>query len=165
MIKIICGKYLLYKEIKSWKEINEVVETFAKDTTIVSPKLTITHNNVEQQANLGKIEALEVDENGVLWGDLEFTDEKFKDISSLSLLKETLKIIPGKVINMDATIVAEEPKMAPYINSMRKNIAKVIGIDISKISIKAKTNEGLGSIGKNEAIASYCVSLCEEVNK
>ncbi len=93
------------------------------------------------------------------------TDEKYKDISSLSLLKETMKIIPGKVINIDATIVAEEPKMAPYINSMRKNIAKVIGIDISKISIKAKTNEGLESIGKNEAIACYCVSLCEEANK
>lgn len=93
------------------------------------------------------------------------TNEKYKDISSLSLLKETMKIIPGNVINIDATIVAEEPKMAPYINSMRKNIAKVIGIQISKISIKAKTNEGLNSIGKNEAIACYCVSLCEEANK
>jgi len=93
------------------------------------------------------------------------TDEKYKDISSLILLKETMKIIPGKVINIDATIVAETPKMAPYISSMRKNIAKSIGIDISNVSLKAKTNEGLGSIGKNEAIACYCVSLCEEVNK
>ena len=93
------------------------------------------------------------------------TDEKYKDISSLILLKETIKIIPGKVINIDATIVAEEPKMAPYISSMRKNIAENIGTDISNISIKATTNEGLGSIGKNEAIACYCISLCEEVNK
>ncbi len=93
------------------------------------------------------------------------TDEKYKDISSLILLKKTMKIIPGKVINIDATIVAEEPKMAPYISSMRKNISENIGTDISNVSIKAKTNEGLGSIGKNEAIACYCVSLCEEVNK
>jgi 2-C-methyl-D-erythritol 2,4-cyclodiphosphate synthase len=93
------------------------------------------------------------------------TDEKYKDISSLILLKETMKIIPGKAINIDATIVAETPKMAPYISSMRKNIAKNIGIDISNVSIKAKTNEGLGSIGKNQAIACYCVSLCEEVSK
>ncbi|MBN1693775.1 2-C-methyl-D-erythritol 2,4-cyclodiphosphate synthase [candidate division WOR-3 bacterium] len=93
------------------------------------------------------------------------TNEKYRDISSLILLKETMKIIPGKVMNIDATIVAEKPKMAPYISSMRKNIAKNIGIDISNISIKAKTNEGLGSIGKNEAIACYCISLCEEVNK
>jgi 2-C-methyl-D-erythritol 2,4-cyclodiphosphate synthase len=93
------------------------------------------------------------------------TDEKYEDISSLILLKETMKIIPGKVINIDATIVAETPKMAPYIPSMRRTIAKNIGIGISNVSIKATTNEGLGSIGKNEAIACYCVSLCEEVNK
>jgi 2-C-methyl-D-erythritol 2,4-cyclodiphosphate synthase len=90
------------------------------------------------------------------------TDEKYKDISSLILLKETMKIIPGKVINIDATIIAETPKMAPYISLMRKNIADNIGIDISNVSVKAKTNEGLGSIGKNEAIACYCASLCEE---
>ena len=76
-----------------------------------------------------------------------------------------MKIIPGKVINIDATIVAESPKMAPYISSMRKNIAEALSIDISRVSIKATTNEGIGSIGKNEAIACYCVSLCEEVNK
>jgi 2-C-methyl-D-erythritol 2,4-cyclodiphosphate synthase len=93
------------------------------------------------------------------------TNEKYRDISSLILLKETMKIIPGKVMNIDATIVAEKPKMAPYISSMRKNITKSIGIDISNVSLKAKTNEGLGSIGKNEAIACYCISLCEEVNK
>jgi len=93
------------------------------------------------------------------------TDDTYKDISSLLLLKETMKIIPGRVINIDATIVAETPKMAPYISSMRKNISKNIGIGISNVSIKATTNEGIGSIGKNEAIACYCVSLCEEVNK
>jgi 2-C-methyl-D-erythritol 2,4-cyclodiphosphate synthase len=93
------------------------------------------------------------------------TDDNYKDISSLYLLKETRKIIPGKVVNIDATIVAESPKMAPYIPSMRKNIAEALGIDASIISIKAKTNEGIGPIGKKEAIACYCVSLCEEVNK
>ncbi len=93
------------------------------------------------------------------------TDDTFKDASSLFLLKQTMQIIPGKVINIDTTIVAESPKMAPYISSMRKNIAETVGIDMSNVSVKAKTNEGLGSIGKNEAIACYCVSLCEEVKK
>ncbi len=92
-------------------------------------------------------------------------NEKYNNISSLFLLKETMKIIPGKVINIDSTIVAEEPKMAPYIPSMRKNIAEIVGIDISHVSVKATTNEGLDSIGKKEAIACYCVSLCEEVKK
>ena len=93
------------------------------------------------------------------------SDDTYKDASSLFLLKQTMQIIPGKVINIDATIIAESPKMAPYIPQMKKNIAEVTGLDISKISIKATTNEGLGSIGKNEAIACYCVSLCEEVSK
>jgi len=93
------------------------------------------------------------------------TDDTYKDVSSLFLLKQTMKIIPGKVINIDTTIVAQSPKMAPYISSMRKNIAQTIGIDISNVSVKATTNEGLGSIGKNEAIACYCVSLCEEVSR
>lgn len=90
------------------------------------------------------------------------TDNTYKDTSSILLLKNTIKIIPGRVINIDATIVAESPKMAPYIPSMRENIAKVIGIGISNISVKATTNEGIGIIGKNEAIACYCISLCEE---
>ena len=93
------------------------------------------------------------------------TDDTYKDISSLFLLKQIMKIIPGRIINIDATIVAESPKMAPHIPSMKKNIAEAIGTDVFKVSIKATTNEGLGSIGKNEAIACYCVSLCEEVNK
>jgi 2-C-methyl-D-erythritol 2,4-cyclodiphosphate synthase len=93
------------------------------------------------------------------------TDNAYKDVSSLTLLKKTIKIIPGKIINIDATIVAETPKMSPYISSMRKNIAETIGTEVSNISVKATTNEGLGSIGKNEAIACYCVSLCEEVKR
>ncbi|MEO0293868.1 MAG: 2-C-methyl-D-erythritol 2,4-cyclodiphosphate synthase [candidate division WOR-3 bacterium] len=93
------------------------------------------------------------------------TDDTYKNISSLYLLKETIKKIPGKVLNIDATIIAESPKMAPYIPSMRENIAKTLGIDVSSVSIKAKTNEGLGPVGRNEAIACYCVCLCEEIKK
>jgi 2-C-methyl-D-erythritol 2,4-cyclodiphosphate synthase len=106
--------------------------------------------------------AFALNDIGVFFPD---TDNTFKDASSLFLLKQTMLIIPGKVINIDATIVAEAPKMAPYTPSMRKNIAEVVGIDISKVSVKATTNEGLGSIGKNEAIACYSVSLCEEAKK
>lgn len=93
------------------------------------------------------------------------TDETYKNISSLSLLEEVTELIPGKVVNIDTTIVAETPKMAPHISSMKENIANVIHITTSSISIKATTNEELGSIGRKEAIACYCVSLCMEENK
>jgi len=91
------------------------------------------------------------------------SDPKYRGISSLALLEETMRIIPGSVINMDATIIAEEPKMSPYIDEMRRNISGIIGIDESLISIKATTNEGVGPIGEKKAIACYSVCLCDKV--
>jgi len=90
------------------------------------------------------------------------TDGKFKDISSLFLLSEVKKLLDSKgykIENLDATIIAEKPKMAPYIPSIIANISKALSIDPSKINVKATTEEGLGFTGQGEGIASQCICL------
>ncbi|MCK4421647.1 2-C-methyl-D-erythritol 2,4-cyclodiphosphate synthase [candidate division WOR-3 bacterium] len=91
------------------------------------------------------------------------SDPKYRGISSMALLEETMRFIPGRVINIDVTVVMEEPMLSPFIDSMKENISNVIGLDDSFISIKATTNEGVGPVGEKKAIISYCVSLCNEV--
>ena len=89
-------------------------------------------------------------------------DPKYRGISSMSLLYETMKKIPGYIINIDSTVIAQEPKLSPYINDIKKNISGIIDIGDTFISIKAKTNEGVGLIGEKKAIACYSVSLCNK---
>lgn len=89
------------------------------------------------------------------------TDNSYKGISSLKLLEKVREIIKDKgylVGNIDSIIVAQAPKMAPFIETMRKNISEVLGIDQDSINIKATTTEGLGFAGKGEGIASYAVA-------
>ncbi len=93
------------------------------------------------------------------------TDMKYKDISSLELLKRTGEIIKNAgyaIGNIDATIVAERPKLLPYIPSMRRNISDTLGIAPERVSVKATTEEGLGFSGRGEGIASHAVCLLEE---
>lgn len=90
------------------------------------------------------------------------TDNEFKDISSLELLRRVTEIIlkEGYVVgNIDATIIAQAPKMAPHIDAMRKNIADTIGADISNINIKATTEERLGFTGRGEGISASAICL------
>lgn len=90
------------------------------------------------------------------------TDDKFKGISSLLLLKEVYKIINehGYTLgNIDATIIAQKPKMAPHIPTMRENIANILNTSIDNINIKATTEEGLGFTGSLEGISSNCICL------
>lgn len=90
------------------------------------------------------------------------TDTKYKNANSIELLKETLKLLNRrKIINIDTTIIAQIPKLAPYIESIRKNIANVLKTDFSNVSVKAKTNEGMDSTGQKQAIAAYAVVLIE----
>jgi len=89
------------------------------------------------------------------------TDEKYKGISSMELLKEVVeKVKKGKfkIVNIDTNIIAEKPRLLPYIEEIKKNLRKILGKDVS-INIKARTNEGLGEIGKGEAIASQAIVL------
>lgn len=92
------------------------------------------------------------------------TDEKWKGADSLKLLKEVVRQVNEKgynIINIDSTILAQAPKMAPYLFEMRKNIASACGIDVDCVSVKATTEEGLGFTGAKEGIAAHAVCLVE----
>lgn len=96
------------------------------------------------------------------------TDDKYKDISSTYLLEKVWKIMDenGYVIgNIDATVVAERPKLAPYIEKMKENIGQILKTSKDNISIKATTTEKLGFVGKGEGMSSYCVCLIKRLNK
>lgn len=94
------------------------------------------------------------------------SEERYRGISSLALLKEVKSLLDAElyiVENIDATIVAEHPKLAPYLQEMRENIANTLGIDISQVSVKATTEEGLGFTGNGEGIAAQAVCLLENI--
>lgn len=89
------------------------------------------------------------------------TDLKYKGISSMKLLEETGRLICEKgysVNNIDATIIAQKPKMRPYIDIMRKNIAKALDINIDQVNIKATTEEGLGFTGEMLGISAQSIA-------
>ena len=93
------------------------------------------------------------------------TDEKYKGISSLkilSLIDDMAKRENAKIIHIDSTIVAQEPKLSPYIEKMRENIADVLNINTDQISVKATTTEGMGFTGRKEGISAYAVVLMEQ---
>lgn len=92
------------------------------------------------------------------------TDEKYKGANSIELLKYTYELIcvnGYKIVNIDSNIIIQSPKMAPYIDLMRKNIADSLKIDISAVSVKAKTNEKVDSVGLGESVAAQAVCLIE----
>ena len=94
------------------------------------------------------------------------TDPAYKGASSLRLLARVGELIgeEGYVVgNIDATIIAQKPKMAPHIEEMRKNVAETLGIDISQVNIKATTEEGLGFTGTGEGISSQAVAALESI--
>ena len=88
------------------------------------------------------------------------TDPAYEGADSLKLLAEVGKRLEEKVFlieNIDATIIAQKPKMRPYIDQMRENIAAALGIDISQVSVKATTEEGLGFTGAGEGISAQAI--------
>lgn len=92
------------------------------------------------------------------------TDEKWSGADSLELLKAVVKLVENKghrISNIDATILAQTPKMAPYIEEMRRNIADACGISIDCVSVKATTEEGLGFTGEKRGIAAHAVCLID----
>ena len=91
-------------------------------------------------------------------------DPQYKGISSLVLLKIIRDELEGKgwqIANIDATIVAEKPRMRDYIDGMRQKLSQMLGIDISRVSVKASTSDRLGFVGRGEGIAAYAVALIE----
>ncbi len=92
------------------------------------------------------------------------TDPKYKDADSRALLRQVASLLKQTgftVANVDATVIAQAPKMAAHIPAMRANIAADLGIDLGHVNVKAKTAERLGAIGRGEGIAAEAVALLE----
>ncbi|SRR5712692_3591232 len=93
------------------------------------------------------------------------TDESFRNISSIDILKRVTALLVQKkarIVNVDATVIVEAPKIAPHVPAMRQTIANAIGILETSISIKATTNERLGPIGRGEGIAAIAIATVEQ---
>ncbi len=88
------------------------------------------------------------------------TDPRYKGADSVELLRHCVSLLGEyRVSNIDATVIAQKPKLAPHIDAMRKNLADAIGIDISRVSVKATTEERLGFTGRLEGISAHAVVL------
>jgi len=92
------------------------------------------------------------------------TDPRWKNARSHVFLEEAarqVKFREGRIVNIDATIIAQAPKVAPHVRSMRENVAAALGVNIARVGIKATTNEALGFIGRGEGIAAMAVASVE----
>lgn len=90
------------------------------------------------------------------------SDDRYKGISSIKLMEEVRDVLEEHhflIENVDATVIAQAPKLRPYIDQMRENIAKALGVDISQVSVKATTEEGLGFTGTGEGMAAQAAAL------
>jgi 2-C-methyl-D-erythritol 2,4-cyclodiphosphate synthase len=93
------------------------------------------------------------------------SDPQYKDVASLLLLKKVVEMVEQKgflISNIDATVVAQAPKLAPYRAQMEEKIAQTVEVEHEQVNVKATTTEGLGFIGKEEGIAAYAVVLVEK---
>jgi len=93
------------------------------------------------------------------------SDPAYKGISSLLLLEQVMEMLKEKglsVGNIDATVIAQRPKLAPYIPQMRENFASVLGVSVDRVNVKATTEEGLGFTGTGEGMAAHAVALLLE---
>jgi 2-C-methyl-D-erythritol 2,4-cyclodiphosphate synthase len=102
---------------------------------------------------------------GDLGSNFPDTDEKYKGISSLKILSVIHELVQkeeAQIVNIDSTIVAQEPKLSPHILQIRKNLAGTLKIKLDQISVKATTTEGMGFSGRKEGIAAYAVVLMEK---
>jgi 2-C-methyl-D-erythritol 2,4-cyclodiphosphate synthase len=93
-------------------------------------------------------------------------DERFRDAPSTEFLKEVARLMEAHtyaIVNVDATVVLESPRIAAYVPRMRETIARVLDLEIGRVSVKATTHERLGALGKGEGCAAYAVALIESV--
>jgi 2-C-methyl-D-erythritol 2,4-cyclodiphosphate synthase len=90
------------------------------------------------------------------------TDQRWKDASSIELLRQAAAVVHTagfRVVNLDVVVILEKPKIAPYIDQIRVELARVLQILAERVSVKGKTNEGVDAIGRGEAIAAHAVAL------
>jgi 2-C-methyl-D-erythritol 2,4-cyclodiphosphate synthase len=91
-------------------------------------------------------------------------DPKWRGVSSLALLDAIRAMAAergARIVNVDATVIAEQPKIAPHVAAMRENLARALGIEAERVSVKATTNEGIGAVGRGEGIAALAAALLE----
>jgi 2-C-methyl-D-erythritol 2,4-cyclodiphosphate synthase len=101
---------------------------------------------------------------GDIGGHFPAGDARYRGANSLDLLRQTVALLAEaghQVVNVDATVVAERPKVAPHIGAMRSALAEALGVDIGAVSVKATTTDGLGAIGRGEGIAALAVALLD----
>ena len=93
------------------------------------------------------------------------SDDRYLNADSIEMLREVVKLVKKKgfvVVNIDCTVIAQRPKLQPYVGAMRAVYADVLGIDIGRVSVKATTEEGLGFTGSGEGIAAHAIALLEQ---
>jgi 2-C-methyl-D-erythritol 2,4-cyclodiphosphate synthase len=91
-------------------------------------------------------------------------DERFEGASSLDLLREAVAHVAERgyrIVNIDSTIIAQEPRLSPHVEAIRSSLAGVLGIDMSAVSVKAKSADHLGAIGRGEGIAALAIALID----
>jgi len=94
-------------------------------------------------------------------------EPEYKDISSLVLLRKTSELLEAKgfrIVNIDVTIIAQNPKLSPFIPEMRKHLSQALGVDATQVTVKATTTNGLGFIGKEEGIAAQSIALITTIS-
>lgn len=92
------------------------------------------------------------------------TDPAFKGADSRELLSQTMALVVKAgwvIVNIDATVIAQAPKLAPHMDEIRESVAHCLGVDLQRVNIKAKTKEGCDSVGKKEAIEVHAIALLE----
>jgi 2-C-methyl-D-erythritol 2,4-cyclodiphosphate synthase len=93
------------------------------------------------------------------------SDQRWRDADSIDLLKQVTKVVVAagySIINVDMTVIAERPRVAPRVRDMRTRLSMALGIDLAQVSVKATTTDGLGTLGRGEGIAAQAIALLEE---
>jgi 2-C-methyl-D-erythritol 2,4-cyclodiphosphate synthase len=93
------------------------------------------------------------------------SDQRWRDADSIDLLKQVTKVVVAAgytVVNVDMTVIAERPRIAPRVRDMRTRLSMALGIDVGQVSVKATTTDGLGTLGRGEGIAAQAIALLEE---
>jgi 2-C-methyl-D-erythritol 4-phosphate cytidylyltransferase/2-C-methyl-D-erythritol 2,4-cyclodiphosphate synthase len=103
---------------------------------------------------------------GDIGGHFPDADPRWKGASSIELLRQAVAIVRGRglaVGNVDVTVILERPKLAPHVDAMRAKLADVLGVAVDRVSIKGKTNEGVGELGRGEAVAVHAIALVRSI--
>ena len=134
--------------------------------TIPFPKGLLGHSDADAVCHAVTDAVLGAAGAGSIGSHFPDTDVAWKNANSIDLLRRAAEVVRATgylVVNIDVTVVAQQPRLAPHVDAMRANLAAALGCDASQISVKGKTNEGVDSIGAGESIAAYAVALLNGV--